>query len=248
MINVVIINKSDNLEDIDRMLESLLVPENNINKIFYISDRCSEEFNHYLLSIHNPKLVIRILEDNYEGRRSSSLRNIGYSYARMDFEDGVSGVLFIDGDRYFLEGSTKDISESEINNIPVEMLRSLSEEELQMFKSEILNLFYSACVYLPKDVCLTLEDHQYKGLLWNEDIESIWGIEDLFMGNQLNILGIDYKFNKKIKLNDSRMTGYKSVEDNLVNMDYLVEAILSYKEYISKKEIFSTESLIHENN
>lgn len=238
MINVVIINKSDNLEDIDRMLESLLVPESNINKIFYISDRCSEEFNHYLLSIHNPKLVIRILEDNYEGRRSSSLRNIGYSYARLDFEDGVSGVLFIDGDRYFLEGSTKDISESEINNIPVEMLRSLSEEELQMFKSEILNLFYSACVYLPKDVCLTLEDHQYKGLLWNEDIESIWGIEDLFMGNQLNILGIDYKFNKKIKLNNSRMTGYKSVEDNLVNMDYLVEAILSYKDYISKKGDF----------
>lgn len=248
MINIVIINKSDNLEDIDRMLESLLVPENNINKIFYISDRCSEEFNHYLLSIHNPKLVIRILEDNYEGRRSSSLRNIGYSYARMDFEDGVSGVLFIDGDRYFLEGSTKDISESEINNIPVEMLRSLSEEELQMFKSEILNLFYSACVYLPKDVCLTLEDHQYKGLLWNEDIESIWGIEDLFMGNQLSILGIDYKFNRKIKLNDNEMTGYKCVEDNLANMNYLMKAVVDYRKFVSKKEIFSTESLIYENN
>lgn len=246
MINVVIINKSDNLEDIDRMLDCLLVPENNINRIFYISDRCSREFNHHLLSIHDPKLVVRIFNDNYEGRRSSSLRNTGYSYARLDFEDGVSGVLFIDGDKYFLEGSTKDIDEDEINNIPVEMLRSLSEEDLQMFKGEILNLFYSACVYLPKDVCLTLENHQYKGLLWNEDIESIWGIEDLFMGNQLNILDIDYKFNKKIKLNDTEMTGYKSIEDNLVNMDYLVDAILGYKEYISKKEIFSTESLIHE--
>ena len=231
MIDVVIINKSNNLEDIDKMLKCLLIPGNNINKIFYISDRCSREFNHHLLTLHNTKLVVRIFNDNYEGRRSSSLRNTGYSYAKLDFDD-IAGVLFIDGDRYFTEGSTKDIEESIINNIPIEMLSSLSEDELNMFRDEILNFFYSACVYLPKDVCLTLENHQYKGLLWNEDLEGIWGIEDLFMGNQLSILDIDYKFNRKIKLNDNKMTGYNCVEDNLANMNYLMKAVVDFRNYI----------------
>lgn len=244
MIDVVIINKSSEIKEIKDMMDCLS-RGSNIKNIIYVADRCSSDYVQELLL--TPKITVRVLSDNYEGRRSSSLRNIGYSYAKLDFDD-ISGVLFIDGDRYFTEGSTDDIEEGVINNIPIEMLSSLSEDELNMFKDEILNFFYSACVYLPKDVCLTLENHQYKGLLWNEDIEGIWGIEDLFMGNQLSILGIDYKFNRKIKLNDSKMTGYKSVEDNLANMNYLMRAVVDYRKYVSKKEIFSTESLIYENN
>lgn len=231
MIDVVIINKSNNLEDIDKMLKCLLIPGNNINKIYYISDRCSREFNHHLLSIHNPKLAIRIFNDNYEGRRSSSLRNTGYSYAKLDFDD-IAGVLFIDGDRYFTEGSTLDIDESITNNVPIEFLKDLSTEQLYLFRNEILNTFYSACVYIPKDVCLTLENHQYKGLLWNEDLEKIWGVEDLFMGNQFSILGIKYRFNRKIKLNDTEMTGYNNVNENLLNMNLLMKSVVDFRNYV----------------
>lgn len=232
MIDVVIINKSQNPSEISKMLDCLL-KGGNIEKIYYIADRCSKEFIHELLNSKETRLVVRNLNDKFEGRRSSSLRNIGYSYAKLDF-DIINGVLFIDGDRFITEGDTSLIDEGVINNIPINMLDSVSDEYLDVFKKEILNMFYSACVYLPKDICLKLEDHNYNGLLWNEDLESIWGIEDIFMGNQLSILGIDYVFNRKIKLDDSEMTGYKSTQDNLNNMIYLMKAIVDYKEYLKK--------------
>lgn len=205
---------------------------NKIEKIHYVADRCSKDFLDKLYSIDNDKLLIKEISDNFVGRRTSTMRNIGYTLAKLDF-DKINGVLFIDGDRYFTTGSVESIDESIINNIPIEMIRNLDDHLLDEFKSQILNMFYSACVYLPKDVCLKLENHNYKGLLWNEDLESIWGIEDLFMGNQLNILGIDYIFNKNIILNNSEMTGYSNDNDVVKNMVYLMDAIVKYKEYIN---------------
>lgn len=231
MIDVVIINKSENPLEIKQMMDCLL-KGNNIENIYYIADRCSKEFIHELLNYSEPKLKIRNVNDNFIGRRSSSLRNIGYSFAKLDF-DKINGVLFIDGDRFFIEGSTDLIEEDKINNIPIEDLReNTTDDYLLMFKDQILNLFYSACVYLPKEVCLKLENHSYKGLLWNEDIENIWGIEDIFMGNQLSILGINYSYNRGIKLNNTEMTGYKNINDNLNNMIYLMKAIVDYKKYL----------------
>lgn len=232
MIDVVIINKSNITSDIDNMLKNLST-SNNIYKIYYIADRCSNEFNNYLLKRINNNIVAIII-DNCNKRRTSTLRNIGYEETKKDFNN-INGVLFIDGDRWFIEGSTEKINENVVNNIPIDSIRIYDDSVLLKMKNEIINAFYSACVYIPIKICELIEEKSIDNKLWNEDIESIWGIEDLFMGNQLNILGVDYIYNRDIRLNNSEMTGYSNTEQNLNNMFILMDSIYKFKQNLSNK-------------
>lgn len=224
MIDVVIINKSNNPAEIRCMLDSLNGV--NIHRIYYIADRCSEEFNSTLGSCDDKRLVSIVMEDKYKGRRTSTLRNIGYMIAKSD---KINGILFVDGDRFFVEGSTEDINEDVVNNVPIDEIRNYDDDFLLMFRGQIINKFYSACVYLPLSVCRRLERHSYNGELWNEDIESTWGIEDLFLGNQLDLLRIRYIYNRKIRLNNGSMTGYRHMEEELRNINRLMAEVTKYR-------------------
>ena len=228
MIDVVIINKSNNPAEIRCMLDSLNGA--NIHRIYYIADRCSEEFNNTLMSCKDSRLIYVMMDDGHEGRRTSTLRNIGYVLARDD-KSKVNGVLFVDGDRFFTEGSSDDIDEDTVNNVPLDGIRDFDDTFLLLFRGQIINKFYSACVYLPFAVCDRLECHSYRGELWNEDIESVWGIEDLFMGNQLNLLGIEYIYNKKIRLNNGAMTGKDDMEE-IRNVNRLMVEVVKYRDCI----------------
>ena len=52
------------------------------------------------------------------------------------------------------------------------------------------------------------------------------------MGNQFSILGIKYRFNRKIKLNDTEMTGYNNVNENLLNMNLLMKSVVDFRNYV----------------
>lgn len=224
MIDVVVINKSNAISDIENML--MCLEEDNVNKIFYIADRCSKNFNDYLLTVKKNNFKPIILDDNYIGRRTSTLRNIGYKESKKELNKSISGILFIDGDRFFTEGSTKDIDETKINNIPLDFIRHYSDEYLLRMKGQIINAFYSACVFLPLDICKKIEIDEK---IWNENLEKIWGVEDLFMGNQFTILNIDYIYNRKIKLNNAKETGYRNDTSMIKNIFLLMQEIQKFK-------------------
>lgn len=225
MIDVVIINKSDKVSDLLYMSDSLKHSK-NIYKTVYVADRCSKEFNQFLQTEEDlfQNLYYVILADGYEGRRTSSLRNIGYDICK---KDDVDGIVFVDGDRWFVEGNIEDIDETIVNNIPLDNIRNNFPDEILMgMRNEVHNAFYSACVYIPMKVCKKLE---VDSKLWNETLESVWGVEDLYMGNQLSILDIPYIFNRKIRLNNEKCTGYKN-ESFIKNLFLLMQEIEKFKQ------------------
>lgn len=234
MIDVVIINKSSNIKDIENIYNTINHKE--VYKIYYIADRCSEQFNNELLELSkkDSRIDITILSD-YEGRRTSSLRNIGYIKSKNDFNN-INGILFLDGDRWFIKGSISDISQNITQILSFLFLQKISIEAFNEMKKSIQNFFYSAGVYMYKEDCIKIENinNIYNGILWNEDIENIWGIEDLFLGNIFNILNLNYTLNKNIILNGSKMTSYKNIEEEIYNQFMLMEQIHKYKQFLNK--------------
>jgi len=188
MLNIVIIGMNEG-ESVKNLAESL----KDTSNVIYIADRCTDN-SLELLSQTNFK-VIDTTSLNLQGRQTSFCRNLGLKYCNPD-----SNVLFLDGDRYIIKGDLTDLESSSFDYIclPIEDDFRSSEEFLEN-QGRVYNGVFSCGIYFTRSAINKITQFQ-NGQLFNEDLQSYWGIEDTSLGDVCYHLGLRGELSNQIKL------------------------------------------------
>lgn len=214
----IIINKSTELSDVDNMMQS--IKPFGFRKIYYVADRCSDDFNSYLKNYSLENLVC-IFNYEGEGRKTSSLRNIPVKTIME--EDSLASIVFLDGDRFVTSYKEFDNTKNWVFNVEGNDSTVILEDD----KFEVDNKYYSAGIHLSnKTIVNLLETYGY---IFDESLEQTWGIEDLDLGNRLikfredyQDLDFDYQYADGIKLAGNYNYGYKSQAEEVFNVAKLI--------------------------
>lgn len=214
----IIINKSTDYTEIDKMMQS--IKPFGFRKIYYVADRCSDDFNNCLRNYSLDNLVC-LFNCEGEGRKTSSLRNLPIKTIMS--EDPLASIVFLDGDRYITSYNNLDITKNWVFNVEGSEKTMISEED----KFEVDNKYYSAGIHLNnKTVVNLLETYGY---IFDESLEKTWGIEDLDLGNRLikfredtGDLDFDYQYAPGIKLAGNYNYGYKNQLEEAFNIATLI--------------------------
>lgn len=177
---IVIIGRNEG-DYIEKMIEST----KGYDRI-WIADRCSDDTVKKLNKYKETYIKTPIY---LFGRQTSYVRNLGLSKT-----DGFSDVLFLDGDRFIEKGSLKDLENSEND---VSLLKVVDDTRdntpYSEFYGKIHNNFYSCGVFFKRSALNKILNLQ-KGELFDISVQSLWGIEDTYLGDvcyHLN-LSVDY--------------------------------------------------------
>ena len=191
MLNIVIIGQNEGHFINDMLLSLIKYPFKRI----WVLDRCTDASESKLRELQetyiktNPKLT---------GRQTSYSRNLGLSLT-----DDDSDVLFLDGDRYLVTGNLNKLLNSKYD---VELLYLEND-----FRTEVpahanygkaLNGFFSCGLFIKREALEKIKAFQ-EGKVFNEEIQSLWGIEDTYLGDVCYHLGLTCNYNSTIRLNGS---------------------------------------------
>lgn len=197
MINVVIIGQNEGAYA-KRIVSSIPLTW----KVIYVADRCTDNTIDELIEVESerPNLVaIDTTKYGLDGRQTSFCRNLGLSYC-----DEGADVLFIDGDRYIVDG---DI-ESLLNDcrydtlcLPVEQDKRTPESFL--FNQGRLNNGFFSCGLFIKYHAIKMIQSMQNGQLFNEDLQAYWGIEDTSLGDLVYHLNLSSALTDKVHLRGS---------------------------------------------
>lgn len=188
--DIVIIGHNEG-DSVQSMLSAL---QNSDGKIIYVADRCTDNTIEQL-SEHPNVEVIDTTEMRFNGRKTSTLRNLGLS--RCDAE---SDVLFLDGDRFPVIGDLSDLStiDEDVASIMLEDDFRHKEDFPNMYGS-YFNWVYSAGIFFKRSAIDRIVDFQ--GTLFNEALQEKWGIEDTTLGDVCHHLGLTATLIDSIRLN-----------------------------------------------
>jgi hypothetical protein len=177
---IVIIGRNEG-DSIEKMIESTKGYER-----IWVADRCND----------NTIKKLNKYKENYIktpiylfGRQTSYVRNLGLSKT-----DGVSNVLFLDGDRFVEKGSLSDLESTKSDVSLLKVVDDTRDDTpYSEFYGKIHNNFYSCGVFFKRDAINKIL-HFQKGELFDISVQSMWGIEDTYLGDVCYHLGltIDY--------------------------------------------------------
>jgi len=144
-------------------------------KKIWVLDRCTD-YSRELLTECGQFYVET--NPNLTGRRVSSVRNLGLSYCSKD-----SDVLFLDGDRFVTEGSLLDLEQWDKDIALLMLERDIRDDhKCEYSYGSVHNGFFSCGVFLKRSAINKILEFQ-NGELFREDIQDIWGIEDVYLGD-----------------------------------------------------------------
>lgn len=190
MVEVVIIGRNEG-EFGRRMCESL-PPE---WRKTYVADRCNALDMMLLLSL--PCNIVETEDLNLDGRQTSFCRNLG-----LLMTDESSDVLFLDGDRFVVEG---DIMKA-VENCGTDILLfkcqgdGRTEESFKNAYGQVRNEFYSCGIFMRRPAIEKVREFQH-GELFREDMQQVWGIEDTYLGDVCYHLGLTASLCETVTLN-----------------------------------------------
>lgn len=179
MINVVVIGHNEGAS-IDAMLRSL--PREW--KMIYVADRCTDGSVQELRAFG-----VRTIDTTplgLEGRQTSFCRNLGLFLC-----DREADVLFLDGDRYPVKGDLRKAYENMTTDIlclPVE-IDMRTPENFALNYGRVYCGVYSCGMILRRSAIEAVRGFQH-GMLFNEDLQRHWGIEDTSLGDVCFHLGL----------------------------------------------------------
>lgn len=155
-------------------------------RIIYVSDRCTDNTHEKLFKIKQSRDVTEVRNCYGIGRLTSYCRNLGFRYTRPS-----ANVLFLDGDRSVVSGDISKIEER-AEDITLLMLehdgRDMIDDYSKVYGT-VHNAFYSCGVYFKASALQKIWDFQ-KGEIFREYLQSVWGIEDTFLGDVCYHLGL----------------------------------------------------------
>lgn len=191
--------------------------------IVYVADRCTDKtqdklrkerlkFGDRLTTVENSK---------GEGRRTSDMRNLGFRFTRPK-----SDVLFLDGDRYVVNGSLiylqkwhKDVALLKLE----EDGRELIDDYSKVYGS-VHNAFYSCGLFIKRDAIEKIRQFQC-GAIFRPDMQAMWGIEDCYLGDVCYHLGLSCGFYEDCRLRGRfekfRLDSLYAIEKRLFERDKL---------------------------
>lgn len=179
MINVVIIGHDEGAS-IDVMLRSL--PRNW--KIVYVADRCTDGSVQELRALGVKTVDTTPL--GLEGRHTSTCRNLGLSLC-----DKGADVLFLDGDRYPVKGNLVNAYENmstDVLCLPVEDDGRTPENFDVNYGRVFCGVF--SCGMIMRRAAIEAVQRFQQGMLFNEQLQQYWGIEDTSLGDVCYHLGL----------------------------------------------------------
>ena len=184
---VVIIGQNEG-SSVEMMLSSLLHLE--ADRI-WIADRCSDDTVEKLAR-YGEKVIQT--DPDLRGRQTSYSRNLGLSFCEGD------DVLFLDGDRYIVLGDLNSLNswDKDICLLPIqEDFRPM--DEFANIYGRVHNGFHSCGIFFKKEALSKILKFQ-NGELFRKDIQTAWGIEDIYLGDVCYHLGLTCDINKDIIL------------------------------------------------
>lgn len=187
-INIVIIGQNEG-GSIESMLSSL--SRYNYRRV-WVLDRCTDNSEEVLKSANEFYVTT---PNNLVGRQTSFARNLGVSYC-----DKESDIIFLDGDRYIIEGDLELAASSFYKDATYFMLEKDVRTE-EIFKESyggIYNKCYSCGLYLKRQVIDKLLE--IYGEIFPEELQMHWGIEDTGLGDRLYYNGFSAELTSLIKL------------------------------------------------
>lgn len=211
MVNVVIIgqNEGAHAKNIVRSLPSAW-------KIVYVADRCTDDTISVLKEENRSNMeIIDTTDMRLEGRQTSFCRNLGLSHC-----DPMADVLFLDGDRYPVDGDIFDVITSCKHDtlcLPVEK-DARTPESYRFNQGRINNGFFSCGVFLKNHAIKMIQQYQ-NGELFNTSLQSHWGIEDTSLGDLVYHFGLSSSLTDKVHLRG----GFDKCQ--LDNLDVLVRRL-----------------------
>lgn len=191
MTNIVIIGQNESLS-IEPMLESLEKFFNGSHRI-WVLDRCSDDSEKKL---ERYKEEYHFTPSNLLGRQTSFARNYG-----LMFSNPKADVIFLDGDRFIIQGGTLNIGRDDISLFTIE--NDYRKILIDKYNTEVYgtvnNMFYSCGLFIKRRAIKKIQDFQ-KGELFSTEVQDKWGIEDLYLGDVCYHLGLKCNIHKTIEL------------------------------------------------
>lgn len=185
---IVIIGQNEG-EYADKMITSL---PTDIH-IIYVADRCTDNTKS-LLSKYGNVDVIDTTPLYLYGRQTSFCRNLGLRMCRE-----TSDVLFLDGDRYITHGNVSDLENTKFDSVFIPLDDdSRNKEYFNYWYGRVMEPTFSCGMFLKRDTINKILDFQ--GFLFDEDLQSYWGIEDVSLGDVMYGLGITADLSDDIRL------------------------------------------------
>lgn len=166
---IVIIGRNEG-EFIEPMIEST----KGYDRV-WVADRCSDDTVKKLEKYGEKFIKTPIY---LFGRQTSYARNLGLSKT-----DKNSDVLFLDGDRFIEEGSLDGLENTK-NDISLLKITddSRGDEPYSDFYGCVNNRFYSCGIFFKRDAINKVLGFQ-NGELFDTSVQSMWGIEDTYLGD-----------------------------------------------------------------
>ncbi len=159
----------------------------------WVLDRCSDDSESILDFMGETHICT---PSSLNGRQTSYCRNLGLSCT------DIVDTIFLDGDRYIVDGKLEDIERDKVNLFVLEKDKRNTwthDQFVNEHYGHVINGFYSCGLYIPRNYVERIIDFQ-GGELFRTDIQDVWGIEDTYLGDVCYHLGLDVIINKKIVL------------------------------------------------
>jgi len=188
--NIVIIGHNEG-EYVNNMLVSLKERYPRDKRI-WILDRCTDSSEDFLKK-HGEFFINTPTE--LEGRQTSYSRNLGLYHT-----DSEQDVMFLDGDRYFIEGKFDPINWN--YDIGLFKLTEDSRDIIIDYKDiygTVHNGFYSCGLFMKRSAIEKVKAFQ-NGELFKLDIQTDWGIEDMYLGDVCYHLGLTCDIHPTVRL------------------------------------------------
>ena len=199
--NIVIIGRNE-AATIKPMADELR-KQNLLNSALWVLDRCSDNSE----KICKKLMVNYITNNNGEGRMTSFCRNAGYRILSDTMFN--EGTLWLDSDRIPVKGDLNSLADS---GTDVTLLKNEidARDTIPVPYSEIYgtvyNQFFSNGIYIKEEACKKIiqfykEHPEYgKSIIFPENVQEFWGIEDTHLGDICYHLGLTCSLNSDIRL------------------------------------------------
>jgi len=194
MIDIVIIGQNEGAS-VQKMYESLQgYPYNR----YWVLDRSTDDSARQLLRLKEHFICT---PSSLCGRQTSFARNLGLAMC-----DPQHDVLFLDGDRYVVQGDLRVLEQTE-TDISLLMVED-DFREGQIFADRygrVDNLFYSCGLCMKRQAIQSVLEFQ-RGELFSTEMQDEWGIEDTYLGDVCYHLNLTASLCSDIRLHGSFTT------------------------------------------
>lgn len=196
MTDVIIIAQNEG-EHVQKILDSI----DPTWLVIYVADRCTDDTIRKLDAIRKKRdniIVIDTTGMELKGRQTSTCRNLG-----LKFTDPTHDVLFLDGDRYCVEGSVKEAIDDCTTDTLCFPLQddTRTKDSFRIYYGCVNCEFFSCGLFFRRYAIDKII--RWQGSLFNTELQAEWGIEDTALGDLCYHLNLTSALTDKCKLRGS---------------------------------------------